>query len=237
MILRHKFSASAMSNNTAFCIVATVMFTCSIDLVQAAEKTQNFISEWTVAPWTYHDDTAAMDWRYIEYEPWDTSLGELREVRVQTEILGEQESRVEDVRIRQSFFKGWSPADYQLSTHSYISFGDKQFFASMSFVHDSPEELQQWLNSDTAPPAHYYFESRTAKAGHSISAGGSNALLRNLDQVMAHIDQDRMQQACDGIDTFSNATEELAGNGGIEFAASELLVAEADQIWADLCRI
>jgi len=268
MILRHIFSASALSNNMALCIFAMAIFICPIGLAHASEKTQSFGSEWTVGPWEYYGDTAAMKWHYIEYEPWDTSLGELREVRVQTEVLGEHESGTEDVRIRYAFFDGWSPADYQLSTHSYMPVDDKEFLASMSFVYDSPEETQQWLNHDTATPAHFYFESRTVKATHTISAvttltfiydslpdllvleladlvlnyeessalsaSTSKALLRNIDLVMAHIDQNNVQQACDGIITFKEATEDFASEGGIEFGASMLLIAEANQIRADL---
>lgn len=269
MTLRQMFPASAYSSNLARCLIAMVLGICSIGLVQASEKTQTFTSEWTVGPWTYYGDTAAMDWHYIKYQPWDGTLGELREVRVHTEILGEHESRAEDVRIRSAFFNGWSPADYQLATHSYIPVGDKEFLASMSYVYDSPEEIDQWVNSDKTPPGHFYFESRTIEAGHAISAvttltyvydavpdllvlelaelvlnyeessvlnvETSKLLLRNLDQVMAHIDQNDMQQACDGIMLFNRATEESADNGGIEVGASMLLVAEADQVWSELC--
>jgi hypothetical protein len=239
-------------------------------VAHASEKTQNFVSEWTVGPWNYYGDTAAMEWQYITHEPWDTTLGELREVRVTTEFLGELESRGDDVRIRHSFFDGWSPANYQLSSHSYISISDTEFLASMSFVYDTPEELEQWHRSDTAPLAHYYFESRSKEAGHAISAvttltyiydslpdlmvleltervltyeessalssDTSNALLRNLDRVLTHIDQNEMHQACEGINTFSQTTEELANDGGIEYAASMLLIADADQVAADLCK-
>ena len=268
MIPRHVFSASAITNNMAICLFATALCVCPTGLAEASERTQTFISEWAVDPWNYYGDTAAMNWHYITYEPWDRALGELREVRVQTEILGEHESRAEDVRIRSAFFKGWSPANYQLSTHAYIPIGDKEFLTSMSYVYDSPQEIEQWLNSDTASPAHYYFESRTAKAGHKISAvttltfiydslpdlmvleladlvlnyeesrvlsmDTSDVLLRNLNQVMTHIDQNRMQQACDGLITFNQATEESASKGGIEYSASVLLVAEANQIMTDL---
>lgn len=268
MIPRCIFSASAFSNNMAMCLFATALYVCSIGLAQASEKIQTFVSEWTVEPWNYYGDTAAMDWHYIKYEPWNKALGELREVRVQTEILGEHESRAEDVRIRSAFFKGWSPANYQLATHANIPIGDREFLTSMSYVYDSPQELEQWLNSDTASPAHYYFESRTVKAGHKISAVTtltfiydslpdllvleladqvlnyeessvlsavtSNVFLRNLNQVMTHIDQNKIQKACDGLITFNRTTEEAASNGEIEYSASVLLIAEANQIMTDL---
>jgi len=268
IILRNIFSASTFSNYIASCLLMMAISICSIGLTHASEKTQSFSSDWTVSPWDYYGDTAAMEWHYIEYEPWDTTLGELREVRVQTEILGEHESRAEDVRIRYAFFTGSSPADYQFSTHFYKPVSDKAFSISNSFVHDSPEEIQQWINYDNSSPTHYYFESRTVEAGHTISAvttltfiydslpdqlvlelvdlvlnyeessvlsgGTSNVLLRDLDQVMTHIDQNNMQGVCDGMVTFIKVTEELASKGDIEVGAAMLLIAEANQIGADL---
>lgn len=170
MIFRHLFSGTDLPRHLVSSAFAVTVFICSMGLAHASEKTQSFASEWTVGPWDYYGDTAAMQWQYIDYEPWDPALGVLREVRVQTDILGEYESRAEDVRIRSAFFKGWSPANYQLTANSYVPIDDREFLASMSFVYDSPEELEQWLNSDTARPGHYYFESRTVTAGHTISA-------------------------------------------------------------------
>ena len=241
---------------------------CSIGMAHASEKTQSFSSDWTISPWNYYGDTAAMKWHYIEYEHWDTALGELREVRVQTEILGEHESQAEDVRVRLSFFTGWKPAGYQLSSVFYKPVNDEAFSFSKSIVYDSPEEIQRWINYENSSPAYFFFESRTQEAGHTISAvttltfiydslpdqlvlelvdlvlnyeesrvlsgGMSNVLLRELDQVMTHIDQNNMQGACDGMGAFINATEELASQGGIEVGAAMLLTAEANQIRTDL---
>jgi len=268
MNLRNIFSASTFSNYIVSCLLLMAISIFAIGLAHASEKTQSFSSDWTVSPWNYYGDTAAMEWHYIEYEPWDTALGELREVRVQIDILGEHESRAEDVRIRYAFFTGWSPADYQLSTHFYKPVGDKAFSISNSFVYDSPEKTQQWVNYDNSPPARYYFESRTVEAGHTISAvttltfiydslpdhlvlelvdlvlnyeessvlngGTSNVLFRDLDQVMTRIDQNDMQGVCDGMVAFIKATEELASKGGMEVGAAMLLIAEANQIRADL---
>jgi len=268
MILRNIFSASTFSNYFASCLLMMAISICVTGLAHASEKTQSFSSDWTVSPWNYYGDTAAMKWHYIEYEPWDTALGELREVRVQTEILGEQESRAEDVRIRYSFFTGWNPVGHQLSTGFNKPVGDKAFSISNSFVYDSPEEIQQWINYDNSPPRHYYFESRTVDAGHTISAittltfiydslpdllvlelvdlvlnyeessvlsgGTSNLLLRDLDHVMARIDQNDMQGGCDGMVMFIKAAEELANKGSMEDGAAMLLIAEANQIWDGL---
>ena len=268
VIFRNIFSASTFSNYIVSCFLMVAVSICATGFALASEKTQSFSSDWTVSPWNYHGDIAAMRWHYIEYEPWDAALGELREVRVQIDILGEHESRAEDVRIRYAFFTGWSPADYQLSTHFYKPVGYKAFSISNSFVYDSPEETQQWINSDNSPPTHYYFESRTVDAGHTISTvttltfiydalpdqlvlelvdlvlnyeessvlsgGTSNVLLLNLDQVMTRIDKNDMQGVCDEMVTFIKATEKLASKDGMEVGAAMLLVAEANQIMADL---
>jgi hypothetical protein len=170
MIFRKRFSASAFTNQFASCLLMMAVSVCSIGLAHASEKTQSFRSDWTVSPWNYYGNTAAMKWHYIEYEPWDTALGELREVRVQTEILGEHESRAEDVRIRLSFFTGWKPADYQLSAHVDKPVNDEAFSISKSLVYDSPEEIQQWINYQRSSSNYFFFESRTNDAGHTISA-------------------------------------------------------------------
>ena len=67
-----------------------------------------------------------------------------------------------------------------------------------------------------------------------LSEGASNVLLRDLDQVMTHIDQNNMQGVCDGMVTFIKVAEELASKGSIEVGAAMLLIAEANQISADL---
>jgi hypothetical protein len=268
MILRKIFSASTFSNYIASYLLVVAISICSIGLTYASEKTQSFSSDWAVSPWDYYGDNAAMEWHYIEYKLWDSALGELREVHVQTEISGERDSQTEDVRIRYAFFTGWNPAGYQLSMTSYIPAGDKAFSISNSFVYDSPEEVQRWVSYDDVPPAHFYFESRTVDAGQTINAVTtltfvydslpeqqvlelvdlvlnyeessafsritSNVLLRDLDQVMTSIDQSDMQGACGAMITFINTTEELAGEGGMEIGAAMLLIADANEIRADL---
>ena len=170
MILRNISSASTFSNYIASCLLVMAISICSIGLAQASEKTQHFSSDWTVSPWDYYGDIAAMQWHYTEYELWDSALGELREVRIQTEIFGERESRTEDVRIRSAFFTGWSPTDYQLSMSFNIPADDNAFSISKSYVYSSPADVQQWVNYDNGSPAHYYFESRTVDAGQTIYA-------------------------------------------------------------------
>lgn len=268
MNLHNVLSTSIFSRTLAAYILTLTISMCPISLADASEKTQTLVSDWTVSPWNYYGDTAAMNWHYQEYQPWDPALGELREVHVKTEILGEHVTRAEDLRIRSSFFTGWSPADYQLSMGINIPADDDIFSFSESYVFRSPAELQQWVSYDHDLPAHFYFESRTVKAEHTVSAittltfiydslpdllvlelvdqilnyeastvlSGrvSSELLRDLRQVLTQLDQNNIKGACNGLVTFNEITEELVSNDGIEFGAAMLLIAEANQIQADL---
>jgi len=49
-------------------------------------------------------------------------------------------------------------------------FFDNAFSISESQVYSSPAEVQRWVSYENAPPAHYYFESRTVDAGQTIYA-------------------------------------------------------------------
>lgn len=136
----------------------------------SSEIVQSFESAWTIEPWDYNGDVAAMQWHYIPYEIWDSSLGILTAVEVRTAIHGERELTTDSVAIRYSFFTGWSPADYQLYDAISLAPGDSQFSTSREFVYSTPGELQHWLTYDYLPGAHYYFESRTVDGAHTISA-------------------------------------------------------------------
>ena len=143
---------------------------CSIGLSHASEKTQHFSSEWTVEPWDYYGEISARKWHYVEYERWDATLGELREVRIETEIVAERESQTDDVRVRRAFFTGWSPTDYQHFMNFNIPANDNTFSISKTHVYNSPADLRQWISSKNVPPARYYFESRTEDAGQTVYA-------------------------------------------------------------------
>ena len=136
----------------------------------AGTTVQTFASSWQVSPWNYYGDIAAMQWHYLPYAPWDNSLGVLQEVRVETQFSGLRELGAEDLRIRYAFFTGWSPADYQFGRTTIVTPGASQFEVTESFTFSDPYQLQNWTDVTYYPPAHYYFESRTVAAGHTISA-------------------------------------------------------------------
>jgi hypothetical protein len=138
--------------------------------VQAVTVTQVFDSSWSVAVWDYYGDVAAMRWQYSPYTPWDPSLGTLQQVQVDTTLSGVRESASDTVSIRHGFFTGWAPSDWQLYDHLFIPAGSAEFSASTSFVYLPESGLATWLTYDYLPLAHYYFESRTVGAGHTIAA-------------------------------------------------------------------
>ena len=131
---------------------------------------QSFESEWTVEPWDYYGDFAAMRWHYLSYAPWDTSLGQLTEVRVRTKVTGTRADPSESVRIRYAFFTGWAPNDYQLAQVEFLPGDGAAFSLDRSFVFTEPYELPNWAYPEYLPQANYYFESRSVNASHSVRA-------------------------------------------------------------------
>lgn len=131
---------------------------------------QSFDSEWTVEPWDYHGDYAAMRWHYIPYVPWDPSIGQLTEVRVRTQLEGTRADPTESVRLRYAFFSGWAPNDYQLAQVEYLPGDGIAISLDRSFAYSEPYELPNWAFPEYLPQANYYFESRTVNAAHSVRA-------------------------------------------------------------------
>lgn len=156
---------SSMKIPTAAALTLAIAAQCN-----AATTTQAFESSWDVSPWNYYGDVAAMQWHYLPYVPWDSSLGVLQEVRVDTQISGMRQLSSEPIRIRYAFTTGWNPADYQFYREFSLPGGSSSFGLSESYTFNTQSELQNWAEVSYYPPAHYYFESRSVEAPHSISA-------------------------------------------------------------------
>jgi hypothetical protein len=135
----------------------------------SASTTQTFQSDWSVSPWDYYGDVAAMKWQYQTYTPWDSLLGTLNQVTIDTTITGYRLNADEAVAIRTSFFTGWKPADYQYSRDFLIAVGGNDFSSKQSTTYAS-DNLVNWLTYDYLPQANNYFESRTVNGMHSIHA-------------------------------------------------------------------
>jgi hypothetical protein len=152
----------------------------SWSVAQAALVTQTFDSAWSIDVWNYYGDVSAMDWHYQSYMPWDLSLGTLTAVEISTQLTGTREDASDHVRIRNSFFTGWNPVDYQYSQTTYIAAGDTSFSSSWSRSYTTPEAIAAVTNYQYftgiynagagTGGAWYYFESRTESAAHSIEA-------------------------------------------------------------------
>ena len=142
--------------------------------------TQTFDSAWSIGVWDYYGDVSAMKWHYQAYTPWDSSLGTLTSVELLTEVTGTRDNATDSVRIRSSFFTGWSPVDYQYSRTEYIAAGDTSFSTSWSLSYTTAGAISSWTDYqyftgeyDTGAGsggAWYYFESRTENAAHTIAA-------------------------------------------------------------------
>ena len=136
----------------------------------AAVVTQTFTSSWAIDVWNYNGDVAAMQWKYVAYDPSHSSLGVLDQVRVETTITGQRALASEATRIRYAFFTGWAPDDFQLNREFYIAGGTSSLAFSETLVYNTRNDLQNWTDYSYFPPANYYFESRTVSAGHSVDA-------------------------------------------------------------------
>ena len=135
---------------------------------QAASIVQDFDSNWTIAPWDYYGDIAAHNWQYLNYVPWDASLGTLQSVQITTTLSGTR-SDADALGYRYAFFTGWSPNQYQFADADSIAAGSTTFAATRSFVSGTDFALSNFLSYMYLPQANYYFDSRSDST-HSISA-------------------------------------------------------------------
>lgn len=149
-------------------------------VADAAVITQVFDSSSSVAVWDYYGDVSAMEWHYLPYAPWDSSLGTLTSVEISTEITGTRVDATDTVRIRGGLFTGWEPVQYQFSLTSYIAGGDTSFSDTWNYSYSTPEAIAAVTNYQYftgvygagagTGGAWYYFESRTDTAAHAIAA-------------------------------------------------------------------
>jgi hypothetical protein len=177
-VLRHNISPFGhrhvlSSGNRSFmrAQIAAGLLASLLPVVSPAQSVEQvFTSAWTVLPWDYYGDVAAMQWHYLPYRPWDASLGRLDRVTVSTVVTGTRMNSADDVRLRYSFFTGWMPADYQFYDEVVLPSGSLSFNFTRDFVFVTPSSLVTWTTYDYLPRANYYFESRTVAGGHSLTA-------------------------------------------------------------------
>lgn len=149
-------------------ILALFMSCALASGARAATMTQNFNSSWTVAPWEYGGSVSALQWQYLNYLPWDSSLGTLLSVSISTEVSGTR-SAADTLALRYAFFTGWSPNQYQFYDATEIAAGATSFAASRNFTSGTDFALGNFLSYLYLPQAFYYFESKSDSA-HGIEA-------------------------------------------------------------------
>lgn len=148
--------------------ILPLLFMILSTLANAKEITQNFSSSWSIDPWSYYGETAAIQWQYLEYEPWNSALGTLTSVTVTTSITGTRQQD-EELKYRYSFFTGWNPADYQFYREAVLPANSLAFSFEETFNMTSEQALAKWTRYSLFTPANYYFESSTLSNGHSIN--------------------------------------------------------------------
>ncbi|HRE80775.1 MAG TPA: VPDSG-CTERM sorting domain-containing protein [Opitutaceae bacterium] len=130
--------------------------------------TQTFTDSWSIEPYSYSNQTSAWEWSYTPYTTWDSSLGTLTQVKVHTTVLGTRNDASESLFLRSSFFTGWNPDQFQHYMSESVAPGQADFSFNFSKSY-SGAGLDAWVNPMYLPQAHYYFESRTYGAGHTIT--------------------------------------------------------------------
>ena len=153
--------------------------------------TQTFNSSWTVDVWNYYGNVSAMEWQYLPYKPWDSSLGSLTSITVDTLISGMRVNTQDSVHIRESLFTGWNPDTFQYYADFYIPSGSATFSTEQKQTFSQQNGWGNILNYQYftgiynqgagSGGAWYYFESSTLSAAHSISA--VTTLLYNYDPL------------------------------------------------------
>lgn len=137
-----------------------------VGAAQAATVTQEFDSNWQVAPGS---NSAAAQWQYQVFTPFNSALGTLEKVTITTTIAGTRDDATDSVAVRYAFFTGWSPNQYQFYQANLIAGGATAFSDTRSFTSGSDFALDNFVNYNYLPLANYYFESKST-LGHSISA-------------------------------------------------------------------
>lgn len=137
-----------------------------VGAAQAATVTQEFDSNWQVEP---GNNSAATQWQYQAFTPFNSALGTLEKVTIKTTIAGTRDDAADSVAVRYAFFTGWSPNQYQFYQANVIAGGATAFSDTRLFTSGSDFALGNFVNYNYLPLANYYFESKST-LGHSISA-------------------------------------------------------------------
>ena len=103
-------------------LAALALCSLSTSNAQAASITHYVDSNWTVSPWNHVGDVAAQQWQYLNYAPWDASLGTRQSVSITSTVNGTR-APADGLGLRDAFLTGWTPNPYQSSAADAIAAG------------------------------------------------------------------------------------------------------------------
>lgn len=146
----------------------------------ASTITQTFRSNWSVNVWDYFGNVSALQWQYLGYAPFDSSLGKLTSISIVETVSGMRENSSDALNIREAFFTGWDPNRYQFYSGYTIAAGQNDFFQTFTHTYSDETALSRLTNyqhyagvqnsGKGSGGAWYYFESGTKTGAHSISS-------------------------------------------------------------------
>jgi sugar lactone lactonase YvrE len=146
--------------------------TCSAAGSGSREITQAFSSDSKRYDlWDYNGRVAAQGWSYTPYKVFDKSLGTLTAVKISTTITGTRDDASREIAIRQSFFTGWSPADYQFFESFSLPAGAAAISYNKETVITDAAALAKWTTPQyvgTDQLGNNYFEAVGYGAGFTL---------------------------------------------------------------------
>ena len=122
--------------------------TCSSNNSGPREITQSFNSDSKRYDlWDYNGRVAAQGWSYTPYKVFDKTLGTLTAVKINTTITGTRDDASREIAIRQAFFTGWSPADYQFYEGFALPAGSTSINFNKEITITDAAALAKWTTS------------------------------------------------------------------------------------------
>ncbi len=121
--------------------------------------------------WDYNGRVAAQGWSYTPYKVFDKTLGTLTAVKINTTITGTRNDASREIAIRQSFFTGWSPADYQFFESFSLPAGAAAISYNKETVITDAAALAKWTTPQyvgTDQLGNNYFEAVGYGAGFTL---------------------------------------------------------------------
>ena len=160
--------------NRFMAAIASLSLLVANAATHAETQVQTFDTSWTVSPWNYYGEVAALAWSYTPYTVWNTTLGTLEKVEVSTVVSGSRSKPSDTLTVGYSFFTGGSDyVDDQFGSGVSFASGSSTFAwrETRSFTGSS---LVDWLTYDYLPTGAtqgaYYIETNALTSTYTIVA-------------------------------------------------------------------